>query len=124
MGASAFASPQRCADFAGHMVTGLGSYSHGPRALFRQGCEAAIFEARVCAITGRFSDGEECWVRYGGCSNGAFVDARMSDDISAFADSLRDQYEATGTCCSSNKDQDHRGPHQVMPSESKDGSAK
>lgn len=45
-------------------VIGVGSDSRHSSRLYERGIEAAVFETRVCSITGKFSNGSRCYVVY------------------------------------------------------------
>jgi hypothetical protein len=45
-------------------VIGVGSDAMPAEALYNRGLENAIFETRVCLITGRFSTGSNCYAVY------------------------------------------------------------
>lgn len=70
-----------------HHIVGVGSTSQCAKNLFVRGCDAAVFESRVCKITGRFSTGSHCYAVLH-MSDGSFetrsVSARDADAMDDF----------------------------------------
>jgi hypothetical protein len=71
-------------------VTGLGSATRDPKDLTDKGISAAIFEARFCMVTGKFSDGSECYAVYSDGSNQS-VNSGNRDQVQVFIDGLKAQ---------------------------------
>jgi hypothetical protein len=73
-------------------VIGIGSTSSGPEMLYSRGWDAAIFEARVCRVTGYNSNHSRCYVLYDtGWSE--FVSSINSDAIETFIERLERERE-------------------------------